>query len=313
MGPLYTMVDDATPPAASELPTLRAVGVTAMLVYVGGVNNGGREWTPSDAAAVRSAGILTGAIYVGENVCDGCRTPINLTATQGSIDGRAAVADAKAFGMTRGPVALDLEQATTDAFPGDWPIYARPWTHAVSTAGYTPVLYLGQKAAASYSPDVPTGLWLALWNGRADLNDIPHIERWHGCAHQYSDNWHGFDASVMDGAWFDMPNTENGTSQAFPNGFSIGGGMYQYWKHNGGIIAFGMPISHEYVVGSGPKAITRQWFERAILERVAGQWPSEWDVTGVRLGSMLQANTADIARYQNDVKLYPQAFITSVK
>lgn len=305
---LYYMIDDATPPSEADEAAIKQAGVSIIAPYVGGINNGGREWTPSDAAYWRNQGFLEMGIYVGENACPGCATPVVLTASRGAIDGRDALSHAVAFGLTNGPLALDLEEATTATYPAAWQAYAYSWADVVYHAHYLPVLYLSPVAARQYVPDCPTGLWLAEWNEKMDLTDIPNPSLWHGVAHQFSDNWHGFDGSVTDGIWWNMTQDTAGASQSFQNGFGIGGGIYQYWKANGGIIAFGMPISHEYDVTINGKTVTRQWFERAILERIAGQWPAEWDVEGVRLGSMLAGQAPGLTQYQDDLKLYPAAF-----
>ncbi len=80
---VYKMVDRATPPTSAELSMLKTSGIYAVGGYVGGVNNGGRAWTAHHAGLVWAAGFEFLPIYVGENACDGCKTPVELTKAEG--------------------------------------------------------------------------------------------------------------------------------------------------------------------------------------------------------------------------------------
>src|ERR1043165_3153216 len=106
------MVDRAFPPIAAEVVRLHAEGVEAIALYVGGANNGGRAWKPTHAATMRKAFKFTLPIYVGENSCEHCKTPLALTRDQGKLDGYDAVQCAIAYGFTSGPLCLDVEYDT---------------------------------------------------------------------------------------------------------------------------------------------------------------------------------------------------------
>ncbi|HUZ00275.1 MAG TPA: glycoside hydrolase domain-containing protein [Thermomicrobiaceae bacterium] len=278
-------VDRASPPTSAELALVSTNHVAWVGGYVGGVNNGGRAWTPADADRVRAAGLHLLPIYVGENVCDRCKTPVVLTAAQGTADGNDAVACASRYACRGGPLALDVEYATYTGNVAGALAYAEGWTVAVAAAGYLPVVYAILQTAHDYQPRIPTGLWIADWDGVGDLAGLPNAGRFSGVGWQYADNWHGFDVSHADGRWWGQPASDDHI--VFPQtGHGIGGGFYQFWAHHGGVPIFGYPLTDEVQEpGADGKPITVQWFERARFEWHPGADPANWDVVLGRLGA----------------------------
>lgn len=306
--PSYMGVDRATPPSATELATLKNRGVRWIGGYVGGVNNGGRDWHPAHIAACRLAGFRVLPIYVGQNVCASCDSS-RLTPQQGQIDGGEAVVCARDFGCAGGPLCLDIEYSTwTQANPQSVIEYVNAWVEAVSAGGYHPVIYgpVGMVLRSDLSNTA--GYWLADWDGTGDLAHFPNADHYAGIGWQYADNWFGFDASHADGLWWgglvDMPGTVSG----FATGFSIGGGFAQCWQHHGGLVAFGMPISGEFDTTDEHGPVRLQYFERAIFEWRSGQYPDNWDVSIVLLGSLVASNPDKLGWYHTQRMTHDPAF-----
>ena len=133
----------------------------------------------------------------------GARSPVELSSTRRRIDdGRDAVRCAQAFGCLHGPLCLDVEYGT---YMGN----------IAGRAGVSGCLGLGRLGcrlpagavqrlahATGLPADVPTGMWVANWNGVGDLSQMPNAERFTGLGWQYADNWKGFDISNVDGVWW---------------------------------------------------------------------------------------------------------------
>lgn len=99
------------------------------------------------------------------------------------------------------------------------------------------------------------------------------------------------------------------TSQKFSNGFTCSGGFFQSWLHNGGLVAFGMPISAEYdTTGADGRPVRRQWYERALGEWRKDQWPANWDVEYALLGSLLRMNASALTLLYADAQAHADAF-----
>lgn len=300
--PTMTMVDRATPPSAAEITMLKTNGVTAVAGYVGGVNNGGRAWKPADADRMRAAGFQFLPIYVGENVCPGCKAPVTLTAAQGQKDGTDAIACAQSFGCHDGPLALDIEYGTYTGNVAGALAYMAAWADVVHGAGYLPVQYAITQTASDYHPPIPTGLWIANWDGIGNLANFPNAARFAGIGWQYADNWHGFDVSHVDGGWWNRAVLESAPnpapeSQWFPQtSHYLSHGFLRFWEANGGLPIFGYPLSEEF---TGDDGVTVQWLERAQFQyqpKIAG---NQWGVTLARLGA---------ASLSDDQAKHPAAF-----
>ncbi|MGA7672763.1 MAG: glycoside hydrolase domain-containing protein [Nitrolancea sp.] len=263
----YLMVDRATPPTDGELSMLRDAAVWSVGGYVGGVNNGGRAWKPTDVVRVRAAGFRFLPIYVGENDCDGCKKPVALTSHQGITDGLDAVSSADRFGCVSGPLCLDVEYSTYMGNVAGALAYQAAWAGVVDQAGFLPVQYSAWRTPQDYVPTVPTGMWVANWDGVGDLAKIPNGSRFTGVGWQYADNWRGFDVSHVDGVWWAPVLAPLGSSAArwfTETGHTIAYGFRAYWEsHADAMQLFGFPLSEEFKDAEG---VTVQWFERARFE-----------------------------------------------
>jgi len=275
------MVDRAYPDTAAEFQQLKAAGVEAFALYVGGVNNGGRrDWHPDGAAKVRGEFQFVLPIYVGENQCDGCKTPLTLTKAQGQADGADAVACAKTFGFPSGPLCLDVEYDTYYYHTPESLAYMEAWATAVQNAGYRPVHYGTKQTAIDYLPPAgqQVGLWIANWDRRGDLTQFPHPERFAGIGWQYDSNFMGFDLSNVDGKWWGdalpEPAPQPRPTQDFdlsasddpwhsPHGdFDILNRFIDDINHGGGF----MPVGYCVTGAFGEGEVVVQYFERARME-----------------------------------------------
>lgn len=266
------MVDSSAPFAALPDPRVK-VGA----VYVGGINNGGRDWTPIYAAGLRQSGAQIFPIYVGQNVCGNCDSS-RLTADQGAKDGADAVRCAKLFGCQSGPLCLDVEYDTQ--FKAGVQGYAGAWAEVVSAAGYLPVMYAPPLFAQEHTPAVPTGLWLTHWLYTTYIPFIPISTssvratlRGYGVTwpvavgQQYADRYlDTYDLSVLE----DSIMTGSGAADVITvNGYIIGHGFLDLWRSLGAraIPIFGLPLGEEEAGDKwGLAGYTVQWFERARFE-----------------------------------------------
>lgn len=287
------MVDRATPPSFAEYTMLKANGVQAIGGYVGGVNNGGRAWKPNHHADARSRGFLMLPIYVGENTCPGCKTPLALTTEQGTTDGNDAVRCAHVYGYASGPLCLDVEYDTYMQNVAACLAYMEAWTFAVAAGGFLPVLYAVTSTARDYQPrdGHPTGLWIANWDNAGDLSKFPNPTRFHGIGWQYADNWNAFDVSHVDGAWWTTP-VEMGvnipavkTAEPYVDdetGKKIQLGFLDFWNSlNDNQVNYrilGRPLTDEFTakVLDNPQEYTYQCFEHVVLTWRGGNTPP-WD------------------------------------
>jgi hypothetical protein len=199
---------------ACTAPTLATMKVwrqryAAVGVYIGGVNsacaygNLSKSWFTS--AAAMGWGMLP--TYVGPQApCWGNQgTLINpgKAAAEGQAAGVTAVKDAQFFGLPAGsPIYDDMEaynggQACTDAVL----TFLGAWDREVKAKGYVSGVYSSQDsgisdmqaaaAAGKAGFTKPDAIWIALWDGRATLDDgtldWPIGDR----AKQYAGNLHG--------------------------------------------------------------------------------------------------------------------------
>ena len=302
------MVDRASPPTDAELSLLTNHGVRIVCAYVGGINNGGRAWKPSDVERVRKAGFVCLPIYVGQNICPGCDgTRFNVT--QGAIDAAESAKNAHSYGFDYGYLIFDLEydswwHGNRAAVEG----YATAWATGVLGAGFLPILYGPTGMVDVWQPPAGTGYWLADWDGVGDLSRFPHPEHYATIGWQFADNWYGFDVSWVNDDWIDMHTATPETVGPFPNGIVLAGGIAQAWLHSGGLYAFGMPISHEYDITDQRGTVTRQWFERGIAERVPGSFPDKWDVQFMLLGDLLRDGSPELATLAAERQQHADAF-----
>ena len=199
---------------ACTAPTLATMRVwrrqyAAVGVYIGGANSACAYGNLS-AAWLRSAASMGWGMlptYVGPQApCWGYQgTVINpgKAAAEGQAAGANAVADAKLFGLAPGsPVYYDMEaydggQSCTNAVL----TFLGAWDRAVSAKGYLTGVYSSQDSgiddmqAAAVAGTAgftrPDAIWIALWDGKATLDDgildwpIGDREK------QYAGNLHG--------------------------------------------------------------------------------------------------------------------------
>lgn len=303
------MVDRATPPTADELAMLRSLGVGAMNVYVGGETEApsARAWDSYDLGQVSDLKLLP--TFVGQNL----PWTTDETTGRGVVDASALVAAVKGRGFGAGPACNDIEYQTYVNDPAGTSLYYRALGAGIVSGGYRPVGYQPLPMAQAYV-GAGWGAWVSWWPGALqgipDLGQLPIIRsRYAGTGWQFSDQFHGWDASVVDGEWWDMAQTVPQVLDGFATGFTIGGGIAQAWQHNGGLYAFGMPISHEYDTAANGRAVRRQWFERGIAEWYSGQWTAEWDVDFLLLGAILSAGGDRLAQLLADRAAHGSAFV----
>lgn len=169
---LFRMFDAAWPPS-SAYP-----GCQAVAGYIGG--NTPHVWTPAEWG--RFAGLVQFPIWVGAGRSDG------------AYDGQAAAGEMHALGWNPGSpnrrgCVLDMEGQVN---PG----YVDEFALGLWQAGYQTFIYEDEQALQG-NP-VKEGIWLALWDGTADLPPFANV-----LAHQYAPNvpWTGgaVDLSVVTG------------------------------------------------------------------------------------------------------------------
>jgi hypothetical protein len=199
---------------ACTAPTLATMKVwrqryAAVGVYIGGVNSACAYGNLSKSWFTSAAGMGWGMLptYVGPQApCWGNQgTLINpgKAAAEGQAAGVTAVKDAQFFGLPAGsPIYDDMEaynggQACTDAVL----TFLGAWDREVKAKGYVSGVYSSQDsgisdmqaaaAAGKAGFTKPDAIWIALWDGRATLDDgtldWPIGDR----AKQYAGNLHG--------------------------------------------------------------------------------------------------------------------------
>jgi len=171
------------------------------------------------------------------------------------------------FGCESGPLCLDVEYSTYTGNVAGALAYMAAWAAAVHQRGYLPVQYAVLRTASDYQPTFPTGLWIADWDGKGDLTKFPNASRFTGIGWQFSDNWHGFDVSHVDGAWWQpvavLESAPDPDHIYFPETqHYLSLGFKAFWQANGGLPIFGYPISEEF----DENGVTVQYFERARFE-----------------------------------------------
>jgi hypothetical protein len=179
---------------ACTAPTLATMRVwrrqyTAVGVYIGG-DNSACAYGNLSAAWFRSAAAMGWGMlptYVGPQApCWGYQgTVINpgKAAAEGQVAGASAVADARLFGLAPGaPVYYDMEaydggQSCTNAVL----TFIGAWDRTVAAKGYLTGVYSSQDsgiddmqaaaAAGTAGFTRPDAIWIALWDGKATLDD----------------------------------------------------------------------------------------------------------------------------------------------
>lgn len=308
--PNLLMVDRATPPDDTELAMLRSLGVGALVVYCHGETAAPATaaWDGYDLGKVSDLRLLP--LFVGQNL----PWTTDLTAQRGVTDGDLAVATITARGFSDGPVGNDMEYQDWQQDPAGTSAYWRAMAGLIASHNRVPVGYQPLAMAQSYV-GAGWGCWASWWpqtlSGVPDLGQLPvNPSRYHGLGWQFSDQFHGWDASVVDGGWWDVPASVPQVIDGFSTGFTIAGGIAQAWQHNGGIYAFGQPISHEFDTALGGHTVRLQWFERGVASWVSGQFPSEWDVEFLLLGDILRDGGDQLTelmqrRRDNDAAFHP--------
>jgi hypothetical protein len=151
-------------------------------VYIGGPCNAG-SWNLTQVQDIYNAtkwGFLP--IYVGQQSAVICPGHTNLTAAQGTIDGKAALADLKAFQWNPGlhiPCALDLESGAYDSDNAGAVAYANAWAAAVAAGGYDPYVYSSVNAlnAIAAAGSAVVGAWPAHWFKNSGLGTyMPNLD-----------------------------------------------------------------------------------------------------------------------------------------
>lgn len=233
------------------------------------------------------------------------------TASQGQSDGADYVRVLQARGWGPGTAACIDFESGVQAVPGGV-AYANAMGGILRRAGYLHFPY-----ARTEMLDLITekdGAWLTYWTG-TDIND-GLTQYWRAVCPAFAIQ----DGETVAGADLDYCTAQflralrgaepmQATSTKFPNGFTAGGGFYQAWSHNGGLVAFGMAISQEYdTTALDGQPVRRQWFERAIFEWRANQWPANWDTEIILTGSKIAAGSSDLARLTQDALAHAAAF-----
>lgn len=303
---MLRMVDRATPPTDDEIVMLRSMDVAVVLVYVSGETDGGHAWDGYDLAKLSEFRLLP--CFVGQNK----PWTANETAAQGDSDGDATVETFAARGFRGGPALLDLEAQTYDLAANGTRDYGQHWGERVRRRGFTPVIYQPLNMAQQRTcPNM--GALIAYWTGESE----PQITQlainpsaYQGVGWQWTDSWHGFDASLVPESWWESMDQ----SLTFDTGHSLAGGFLAFWATFGGETAYGKPISQEYdTTGQDGQPVRRQWTERAVLEWRDGQYPAHYDVLPVLLGDLLRdGNTDALDRLHMDTVQYADAFAVAV-
>lgn len=94
---------------------------------------------------------------------------------------------------------------------------------------------------------------------------------------------HGYNVSQLVWNYFDAAYPLE-TSHFFPEtGYTVANGFLRYWDQNGGLAAFGYPLTNEFQ----QDGTTMQYFERARFEWHPGAAPDDYDVLLGLLGDEL--------------------------
>jgi hypothetical protein len=200
--------DSCTAPSIATMRVWRQQ-YAAVGVYIGGANSACAYGNLSAAWIGSAVGLGWGMLptYVGPQApCWGYQgTVINPSkaAAEGRTAGADAVSDARLFGLAAGsPIYYDMEaylgsQSCTDAVL----TFLSAWDKSVAAKGYLTGVYSSedsgirdlQAAAVGSTPGFirPDAVWIALWDGKATLDDgtldWPLADR----AKQYAGNLHG--------------------------------------------------------------------------------------------------------------------------
>ncbi|MFF6995575.1 glycoside hydrolase domain-containing protein [Streptomyces sp. NPDC008313] len=217
--------DACTAPSLSAMKAWHTGFYGAAAVYVGGKNRGCAQpnLTASWVKSVSAVGWKLVPIYVGaQPPCQSGTSPETLqastAASQGTADGKDAVARASALGMRTGSALyLDMEPYDiTDTGCNDAVLtYVRAWQKAVHAKYYRTGYYgfssSSAKAVATTTnhTNLPGNLWYAKWDKvNTTTSDWPwDPERWtgHHRAHQYMVNSKesrgGYTITVDRDAW----------------------------------------------------------------------------------------------------------------
>ena len=287
MSDILHMVDRCGVPTAAEAKALRAANISVYAGYFGGITSACPA-TLAELQTVQPNGLKLLPIYVGQNASDAKNSgkwPCVLTADQGKRDANDAMRKLEPL-TKNGPVCHDIEYGTYIFSPQNTLLYANAFANEIRPQ-YKPVLYEPLAMAHDVNNTIDAVPFVAAWTG-TDFPVNPPINPVNGeWAWQWSDNFQcagsRWDASSITASVF---NT-NPNEMVFPNGFKLRAGFLAYWQSNGGLQAFGMPISWEYQLSSSP-LVRRQWFERAILTWSPGSNPAAFDVQGELLGDMLR-------------------------
>jgi len=162
-------VDRASAFSMTEATTLHdAHGVKWTGVYIGGPCSAGSGWTKALLTSMHDQLNWTFMpIYVGQQSSAICGAH-DLTASQGTTDGQAAVAKMETFGWMPDrdiPVCLDLEAGAYSSNPAGARAYAKAWRDAVQSGGYLAYLYSNPTAINNlFDNNIKfDGAWPASW------------------------------------------------------------------------------------------------------------------------------------------------------
>jgi Domain of unknown function (DUF1906) len=200
--------DSCTAPSIATMRVWRQQ-YAAVGVYIGGANSACAYGNLSAAWFASAAGLGWGMLptYVGPQApCWGYSGALinpSKAAAEGRTAGADAVSDAKLFGLAAGsPIYYDMEaylgsQSCTNAVL----TFLSAWDKTVAAKGYLTGVYSSadsgirdlQAAAVAGTPGFirPDAIWIALWDGKATLDDgildWPLADR----AKQYAGNLNG--------------------------------------------------------------------------------------------------------------------------
>lgn len=299
---------DATVPL--EVPNYARYPWTA--IYVHGIN--ASRILPASEQARLPQGQALLPISVPLTRCPGCREA-GMTPAQGTADGNSYAATLTARGWQPGQlVAIDWEAGTEQA--AGFAPYGKAMVTALQATGFLVAPYatpatLGALLDAGTRLD---GVWLTRWTRTTADDDVTRW--WRARYPMFAWQWGGFVTNAdLDLCTRQFYGRLRGADPVdadyadFETKFRSSGGFYQFWLHNGGLVAFGNPTSQEYdTVGEDGKPVRRQWYERAVFEWRAGQWPAEWDVTGMLLGDLIRDNGATLQHLIADKAAHQAAF-----
>lgn len=233
------------------------------------------------------------------------------TATEGQSDAVRFIGALLARGFRSGHGVCTDYESGVERIAG-FPAYANAHGAKLRGAGFVHLPY-----GTSPTLDViaeKDGCLLTYWRGGTGEDNLTRY--WRQTCPRFGWQWGGTVANAdLDIASEQFYRCLRGAvpveaqSQKFSNGFVSAGGMFQYWLHNGGLPAFGMPISREYdTTGIDGAPTRRQWYERALFEWRAGQWPAQWDILPVLLGDIVRGDPTTTARLAYDASSHQSAF-----